>query len=140
LSAVLLDTQVLIWWLLSDHRISRVAFDRISNSNDLLVSAASIYEIDFKRRDPHRLRAGDDLLRGMPKDLPASLSRLGMKLVSITPLTAWLAANLPFDHGDPWDRILVAHALDLEVPLISADRTLKREAEAHVGTRDLLIF
>jgi len=135
-----LDTQVLIWWLHEERRLSREAFTLISDSDQLLVSVASLYEIDFKRRDPARLRAGDRLLRAMPDDMPRALPELGMHLVSLDAATAWHAANLPMDHGDPWDRILLAQALILRVPLVSADQGLRAAAEADMKSRGVIIF
>ena len=137
---VLIDTQILIWSLFKDGRLSDRGIELVDLSDNVFVSVASIYEIDFKRRDPKRLRASDSLLQRMPKNMPASLPRLGFTLLPISAEISWRAARLPFDHGDPWDRIIVAQALDLDVPLVSADKLLKRETESYAQTRGLIVF
>ena len=139
--AVLLDTQALIWALFDDARLSPAASRLIADSDLAYVSVASIYEIDFKRRDPSRARAQrDDLLLRVPHDLPAFLPTRDYRLVPIGAETAQLAAGLPIDHGDPWDRIILAQALLLGVPLISADRALARSAAVHPQTSGVIVF
>lgn len=136
--SVLLDTHALIWWLFDDPKLSANARRWIAESEVIHVSAGSIFEIDDKRRQIEQKRAegrpgrnsglwGDVFLQ-MPRNLPEALPALGMELVDITPEVAWRAARLPFKHSDPWDRILVAHAVLLEVPLISCDRHLLEQA------------
>ncbi|WP_296169522.1 type II toxin-antitoxin system VapC family toxin [uncultured Brevundimonas sp.] len=137
---VLIDTQILIWSLFKDARLSDRGIELVDLSDKVFVSVASIYEIDFKRRDPKRLRASDSLLQRMPNNMPANLPRFGFTLLPINAEVSWRAARLPFDHGDPWDRIIVAQALELDVPLVSADKVLLRETEAHARTRGLIVF
>lgn len=140
MNAVLLDTQVLVWSLFKDPRLSDKALRWIDECEQVFVSVASIYEIDFKRRDPGRLRARDALLQRMPANMPANLPRLGFTLVPVDAEVAWQAARLPIDHGDPWDRILLAQAIELDVPLVSADQALLRSAEAHQKTAGVIVF
>lgn len=136
-TGVLLDTHALVWWLFDDPRLSEVARRWIAGSDAVYVSAASIYEIDAKRRRIEQQAAkgrakrptgvSDPFLR-MPADMPSALPGFGMQLLDITPEVAWRAALLPFDHSDPWDRILVAQARALDIPLISCDRHLLAQA------------
>jgi PIN domain nuclease of toxin-antitoxin system len=140
LNAVLLDTQVLVWSLFKDARLSVNALGWIDGCEQVFVSVASIYEIDFKLRDPKRLRAQDGLLQRMPANMPANLPRLGFTVLPLDAEVAWRAARLPIDHGDPWDRILLAQATELDVPLVSADQALLRSAEAHQKTVGVIVF
>jgi len=134
---VLLDTHALVWWLFDDPRLSASARRWISESDAVYVSAASIYEIDAKRRRIAERRSAEassarsghsDPLLQMPDDMPRMLPTFGMELLDITPEVAWRAARLPFAHSDPWDRILVAQARIKDVPLISCDRHLLEQA------------
>ncbi len=138
--AVLLDTQVLIWTLFGDRRLSATAANAIAESEDVFISVASIYEIDFKRRDPARLRAQDSLLRRMPRNMPAILPRLGYTLLPIDAETAWRAARLPIAHGDPWDRLILCQAVMRALPLVSADAALAEAAAQHASTVDVIVF
>ncbi len=116
-----------MWWLFDSPLLSKTARQLIDQSDQACVSAVSIYEIDFKRRD-RRGRSRDNFLLRMPPDMPSVLPTLGLRLLDVTPQVAWRAARLPFEHADPWDRLLVAQALELGVPLVSADRVLLAQA------------
>lgn len=137
---VLLDTQVLVWSLFKDKRLSTDAAAWINDADKAFVSVASIYEIDFKRRDPGRLRAKDNLLQRMPANMPANIPALGYILLPINADDVWRAARLPIDHGDPWDRILLAQAMTRDLRLVSADSTLRCLADAHSKTRGIVVF
>lgn len=123
--ALLLDTHVLVWLTLGVQRLSARARETMENAEALLVSAASLYEIDVKRR---RLYAADAELRALPDDLLRALPARGLELLSISPEVAWRAANLEMKHQDPWDRILVAQAASLGVPLVTCDGDIHRQA------------
>ena len=46
--------------------------------------------------------------------------------VSDVPTDLWeLADRLPDLHGDPMDRMLIAHALPADLPLLTADATIQ---------------
>ena len=124
---VLLDSHVALWVALENNRLSAAAVAAMEAADHLLVSAATLYELDSKRRLGGKRAEG--ILSKLPPDLIGFLTRHGCDLIPITPEAAWRAANLPMRHGDPWDRILVAQAQLLEVPLISSDRVLRRQAE-----------
>ena len=117
MTAVLLDTQAFVWWVVQPDRLSSSAIEAVGNADRAYVSAVSVYEIDIKRKR-------DGLLARMPSDLPASLSELGFQWDAVTPEAAQRAARLPWLHRDPWDRLIVAQAQALGATLVSADRQL----------------
>jgi PIN domain nuclease of toxin-antitoxin system len=112
---LLLDTHALVWWLRATSRLSRRAFDAISDpDNQVLVSAASAYEIEYKRtRDP--------LLAAVPEPIGPAVFAQDFDWLAVTPEVAAAAARLPPHHGDPWDRILVAHAADQQAVIVTVD-------------------
>lgn len=123
---ILLDTNALLWSLLTPDRLSASAHRVIVEAETVYVSAASIYEIDFKRE---KLKAGgvrreDSVLTRMPHDMASSLPMLGFSLLDITAEVASRAARLPLHHRDPWDRLIVAQAMSLDAPLVSVDAAL----------------
>ncbi len=123
---VLLDTNALLWSLLKPDRLSALARRVIEEAGTVHVSAASIYEIDFKRE---KLKAGgvrreDSFLTRMPNDMARSLPALGFAMLDISAEVAPRAARLPLHHRDPWDRLIVAQAMSLDVPLVSVDAAL----------------
>jgi PIN domain nuclease of toxin-antitoxin system len=115
---LLLDTHALVWSALAPSRLSSRARDLITHpENDRMVSAASAYEIEYKRRrDPELSR--------LPTDLDELRNSLVFEWLAVDEGHAVQAGRLPPHHGDPWDRIIVAQALADNLTLISADRAL----------------
>ena len=114
---LLLDTHALLWWLDGDRRLPpkvRRAFG--DWTNDILVSAASAWEITTKAR-----------LGKLPGALPVaadvagSVSSQGFVELEISILHAQWAGNLPGDHRDPFDRMLIAQAQLENVALVTND-------------------
>lgn len=116
--SALLDTHVLVWALVAPERLSRRVQDRIRDRSDgLFVSAASLYEIEYKRER-------DQSLYRLPRDLPALADTVGFEWLDIEPGDAFQAAKLSDDHRDPWDRIIATQAGRRDVELITTDAVL----------------
>lgn len=112
----LLDTHPLLWILEDHRRLPRwLADDVASDPGRFGVSDVSFWEIAIKR-STGKLSA--------PDDLPAIVGDLGFAAVPIVRRQAWALRDLPIHHRDPFDRLLVAQARDLDVPLITADADL----------------
>jgi PIN domain nuclease of toxin-antitoxin system len=91
----------------------RVLEDR---RNELIVSAVSSWEIAIK------YRLGRLVLPERPERyVPERLRAIGAKGLAIEHTHALAVASLPALHGDPFDRLLVAQAGLLAVPIITAD-------------------
>lgn len=114
--AALLDTHPLLWALAADERLPASLSDDIErDATRFGVSDVSVWEIAIKR-SAGKLRS--------PDDLPQLVAELGFHQVPITRAQVWAVRSLPFHHCDPFDRLLVAQALDLGVPLVTADDAL----------------
>lgn len=99
---VVLDTHVVLWWLVDDPALSTEARMAIADpGNDVLVSAASVWEIAIKQA-LGKLRA--------PGDLLAQFERHRFRRLPVTDVHALRAGALPRLHDDPFDRMLVAQA------------------------------
>jgi PIN domain nuclease of toxin-antitoxin system len=117
---LLLDTHVLIWALLNDHRLPVHIGEAIGDpNNDVVVSVASLWEIAIKRA----------LVRGGPGTIPMSAvetvgfcGRAGYELLAVSPEHILGLEQLPAMHADPFDRILVAQALTEPLRLVTRDR------------------
>ena len=100
---VLLDTHVLLWWLLDDARLGpRVRSTIADGRNDIYVSAVTVAEIAIKR--------SLGKLPG-PPGLLDSLVEEGFEELPLLSSHSALLENLPFHHKDPFDRLLVVQAL-----------------------------
>lgn len=114
---VLLDTHAVIWWVDQDGQLGDVARETIAEpSNDLLVSAATIWEISIK--------CGlGKLTLSLPLRDWMSQAIVDLR-ASILPVTIEYAATqseLPAHHSDPFDRLLIAQAKVESIPIISRD-------------------
>ena len=118
---LLLDTNVLLWWLTGNARLSAKIHRAISEADGVYVSAISVWEIEIKK-SRRNLEAPDDL----EDVLPAR----GLRPLNVTLAHAVTAGRLPPHHSDPFDRMLVAQAINEQLTLVTADRILANyEAE-----------
>jgi len=112
---VLLDTHIALWAVVGSKRLAPRAKELILAADDVLVSAASLWEIATK----HGLGRGD-----MPISSAQALQAFtdaGYGLLDIRPEHAIAVERLAPIHGDPFDRMLVAQALVEPVTLITRD-------------------
>ena len=110
---LLLDAHTVLWWLADDPTLDPVARAAIAEpTNDVLVSAASIWEIEIKRA-LGKLSAPDGLI--------AAVDAAGFAVLPITGRDAELAGSLPAHHRDPFDRMLVAQADRVGAIVVSRD-------------------
>ncbi len=118
---LLLDTHVLLWAAGQPDQLSSAALALLADpDNDLMFSAASLWEIAIKRgldRDDFRID---------PSVLRRSLLDNGYTELPITSEHAVAVVGLPALHKDPFDRILVAQANVEGITLLTADALVAR--------------
>lgn len=116
---LLLDTQVLIWWLLDDAKLSSsVRALLVRPENAACVSHASLFEIAIKQKIGKlpELDVAIDVLVGL-------IEGDGFLLLPVQTGHIQAYADIPLfpNHRDPFDRLLLAVALDERMPIVSAD-------------------
>jgi len=117
---VLLDTHTLLWSFISPSSLSTEARAMLAEKTvEVLVSAASAWEIATKVR-LGKLPEAEELERRFVQ----ALHEVGYSLLSIEADTALRAGRLVANHGDPFDRIIAAQALALDIPVLSKDPKL----------------
>ena len=115
----LLDTHTLLWLRLSPEKLKPEQAKIIKSSEgEKFVSAISIWEISLK------FSLGKINLNGhTPDEFIGGIQRLGLNL--ITPTTEQYSAYylLPKikNHKDPFDRMIIWHAMQSGVTLLSSD-------------------
>ena len=116
MKSVLLDTHAWAWSLTADARLSDRALEAMRQADAVFISAISLFEIGQKVR-----------LGKWPQMLPF-LDRLiglageqGGRFAEVSPQIGLLAAGLPWEHRDPFDRIIGATAIAKGLALVSAD-------------------
>ncbi len=116
---LLIDTHALIWWFTGDVKLSRRAANTIKNlDNTVLVSPATAWEMAIK------VNLGKLDALSLVVQLGRQAAEEGFMEQPITIEHAVRAGLLPRHHGDPFDRLLVAQAQSLNVPILSADPIL----------------
>jgi len=114
---VLLDTHALLWAILSPRALSRRAATLIEDqANDILVSAASAWEIATKVRIG-KLQGAEVLER----DFLDVMDDAGYSMLPIDAACALRAGRFAGNHRDPFDRVLAAQALAEDIPILSKD-------------------
>jgi PIN domain nuclease of toxin-antitoxin system len=123
---VLLDTHIFLWLNTEPERLGKHLPLVEDARTELLVSAASSWEIVIK----HALGR---LALSQPPDryVPERIRVLGAQALAIEHTHALAVARLPHLHRDPFDRLLVAQAGLLDVPIITADPQI---VDYRVGT------
>jgi PIN domain nuclease of toxin-antitoxin system len=119
-SVYLLDTHVLIWLVNRQRRIPTATRALLADeANALLVSAVTAMEITTKYR-LGKMPEAEPFVR----DWSGALDRLMATEVPLTPAQGFAAGGLAWPHGDPFDRMLAAQAMNLKVPFVSGDKVM----------------
>lgn len=114
--SLLLDTHVLLWWLAGDARLGPATTELIADpSREVMVSAASVWEIAIKR-SVGKLDATFDVVEQLREQ---SFGELPVRAAH-----ALEAGDLPPHHRDPFDRMLVAQARLEDLLLVTVDPML----------------
>jgi PIN domain nuclease of toxin-antitoxin system len=121
---IVLDTQVLLWWLHDPNQLSKSAgraIVRAEREDAIRVSAISAWEIAVKNQLgklalPMEINTWFERARAYP----------GLTIEPMEPLDAIASAQLPGDfHKDPAGRVIVAMARRYGVPIVTSDAKIR---------------
>jgi PIN domain nuclease of toxin-antitoxin system len=120
---IVLDTHALLWWALDPDRLSQAAAASAREMERLggFASAISIWELGLK------IQRGKLDLGISIEEFTRRIDKSG--IVELLPVNAatWLRSlELPWEHRDPADRVIVATAVLQGVPLVTADEAIHR--------------
>ena len=116
----LLDTHAVLWSAYAKRFLSTLAAKMIADEQNVLyISAASAWEIATKVRIGKLPEA-----IALEKNFLETTTAAGYRVLPITPELALLSGRLAGRHGDPFDRVIAAQALVLDIPVISNDAKL----------------
>ncbi len=114
---ILLDTNAFIWTGIAPDRLGAHRGLVADAGNRRLLSVASSWEIAIKwatKKLP--------LPQHPARYVPEGIRRLAVTSVGIELEHVLGVADLPLHHRDPFDRLLIAQARTLGVPILTADR------------------
>jgi PIN domain nuclease of toxin-antitoxin system len=115
---LLLDTQVFLWFVAGSPRLKKHPREQIAGAQQVFVSAASIWEATIK--------AGLGKLEVHAPALVEAIEASGFAELPVRAHHAAAVAKLPLHHRDPFDRLLVAQAIEEPLQLLTADVVLSR--------------
>ena len=118
---LLLDTHVFLWYIAADPRLPATFRDAMQDStNEVYLSAASVWEATVK------YGLGKLPLPSPPADFfPQQRQVHNIQSLPVEEATMQYLAALPPFHRDPFDRILVAQAIQYGLTLASVDDAVR---------------
>ncbi len=111
---LLLDTHALIFLLSEPERMRSQARDAIADpANEVVFSAANVWEIEIKAKTGKLVPPADDTL--------VAARSLPIGELAISADHARQAGRLPLHHADPFDRVLIAQAQTEGLTVVTRD-------------------
>jgi PIN domain nuclease of toxin-antitoxin system len=110
---VLLDTHILLWVLTDDAKLSRKARKLIENAAEIYISAATFWEMAIK--------VGLGKLTVDLNEIRECCLDSGFVELPVTSEHAIAVKDLKHHHKDPFDRLIVATAINEPMKLLTAD-------------------
>ena len=114
----LLDTHALLWMLYGDKRLKASTRRMIDGDLPLYYSSVSFWEIALKRSTKgfdFEIEDDWDIL------FPRELRRLDVLRIDLESTDCRAVEMLDFHHRDPFDRMLIAQAIQRRIGIISRD-------------------
>jgi PIN domain nuclease of toxin-antitoxin system len=123
-SGYLLDTNVILFTLMDDTRLSPRVRNLVASGPNLL-SVASYWEVLIKSMKG-KLNVGDPRIWWAQ-----ALNQLAATSIHLHPQHVEGVYSLPFIHKDPFDRILIATAIAEGLTLLTTDSEIARYASGN---------
>jgi PIN domain nuclease of toxin-antitoxin system len=121
---ILLDTYSVLWAITADSQLGSAARLLLMDPGDqIFVSAASVWEVAIKHRKH------PDVMPIRPNVLIDACVASGFNWLDISVHHANATLQLPLLHVDPFDRLLVAQALQEPMILLTRDRQIAAYSE-----------
>lgn len=111
-SALLLDTHVFLWWCAGNEALPESVRQTILKAERVVVSSASVWEAHIK------VALGKLTL---PADFEEGIAVSGFEPLTINFAHSKRAAQLPTLHRAPFDRMLIAQAIEEDLMLVTHD-------------------
>ena len=115
----MLDTHAFLWMVTGGPFSETAAAELLEPQNQLFLSAASYWEISIKvgigklQLQPNWAQAFDDVI-----------VQNTVHWLDIDKASCQRQAKLPFHHRDPFDRLLIAQAVELGMKLMTNDKAM----------------
>ena len=125
--SILLDTQIILWWINDDQKLRTSARLYITEAERVFVSSISFWEMIIKKQ----LNKLD-----VPDNVRQLVSDRDFATLPFKTDHAFVVNALPLLHRDPFDRALIAQAVDEDFVLVTHDKIINSEYNSYVSLFD----
>lgn len=120
---MLLDTCAFLWFLYDDQNLPERIAERIERSEFVYLSIASLWEIAIKK-SIKKLEIPDTVMELERRCIEKNISILPIKTHYLERIQI-----LPMIHNDPFDRLIMATAIEEDLTLLTDDGKIKMYRE-----------
>ena len=122
---IILDTHIWIWYINRElDRFPSSWLEIIETANQVGISPVSCYEVALAQQRGRLL-----LPCPLEQWFQEALEPSGISILPLTPEISSCAVNLSPIHKDPFDRIIIATAIEYQAKLASIDRSFRQYPE-----------
>lgn len=119
---ILLDTHTFLWAATHPKKLPAKLTRYLQSSHERLVSTASLWEIAIK------IRKGKLIIEEPRHQLVRAIADLKAVVLPVRANHVMRTMTLPDHHKDPFDRLLVAQAMEEGASLATGDEQMRRYA------------
>lgn len=121
---ILIDTNILLWLLLSSNRLSKKLQCSLTEAESLHVSIVSLWEISLKKsaKGFGDLDLPDDWISVFQK----ALEKFQINILTINIDSCDHLQSLPFHHKDPFDRMIISQAMENKLAVMTSDKHFQK--------------
>ncbi|MCA1670961.1 MAG: PIN domain-containing protein [Actinobacteria bacterium] len=131
---VVADTHVLVFYLFTPDRLTDTALDALlqaENADGIVVSAATLADLWYASRKTSSAAIAPGVYEQIQATVLDPTTNLLLQPVSAATMTHFGVVPLE-DLRDPFDRFILATALQLKAPLVTADRAIAATGAAEI--------
>lgn len=122
MSGLLLDTQVVIASIYHPGRLAPAVREALDDpARDRVISVITAFEMAVKT-SLGKLPLPSAFAADFTAAFDETVDRLSARSLDVRLSHAARVRNLPFHHRDPFDRLLIAQALEEDLTMVSSDR------------------
>jgi PIN domain nuclease of toxin-antitoxin system len=118
---MVLDTCAVLWLAFNREKFSKSTLDMIDSCENLIVNTLSFWEIGIKLQRKKLI---------IPLDLKSFIhlfsSNAHFAIIAPDLRIILRTLELPWDHSDPVDRMVVATAMEFNVGIVSGDAVIRK--------------
>ena len=119
---VLVDTHVFLWWVEGDRALPAKARAALADrENECLISMVSAWELAIKA-GLGKLKLALPVKRYVAEHVAAN----GFRMLDLRLAHVGRVETLDPHHGDPFDRLLIAQALEEKLAVVTADPVFRK--------------